>query len=254
MLYKIEFPLPPLPVQEEVVRILDKFSALEAELEAELEARKKQYEHYRNHLLNFNDNPNVKWLKLGEVCKKTSKINWKLTTREYSYIDLASVDRANHKISECTVISKENAPSRAQQIVKCGDILFGTTRPTLMRFCYVPEIYDNQICSTGYCVIRVDNSLMNSHFVYHYLFTKEFKRYVETHQQGANYPSISDKEVMNFEIPLPSLTEQERIVGILDRFEALTTSLQEGLPAEIAARRKQYEHYRDRLFEFKIKN
>ena len=252
---QIEIPLPPIEVQTEIVRILDKFTSLEAELKAELDCRKRQYEYYRDKLLSFDNEggQEVEWKKMSEVCLKTSKINWKLVEGEYKYIDLSSVDRDNHKISDCTIINKENAPSRAQQVVKTGDILFGTTRPTLMRFCYIPKEYDGEVCSTGYCVIRVNNEMINSHFVYHFLFTRKFQEYVEGHQKGASYPAISNKDVMSFELPIPSLSEQERIANILDRFESLTTSLQSGLPAEIAARRKQYEHYRDKLLTFKRK-
>lgn len=255
----LEIPLPPIEVQTEIVRILDKFTSLEAELEMELEAeldcRKRQYEYYRDKLLSFDNvgRQEVEWKKMSEVCLKTSKINWKLVEGEYKYIDLSSVDRDNHKISDCTIINKENAPSRAQQVVKTGDILFGTTRPTLMRFCYIPKEYDGEVCSTGYCVIRVNNEMINSHFAYHFLFTQKFQEYVEGHQKGASYPAISNKDVMSFELPIPSLQEQERIATILDRFESLTTSLQSGLPAEITARRQQYEHYRDKLLTFKRK-
>lgn len=251
----LEIPLPPIEVQTEIVRILDKFTSLEAELEAELDCRKRQYEYYRDKLLSFDNvgGQEVEWKKMSEVCLKTSKINWKLVEGEYKYIDLSSVDRDNHKISDCTIINKENAPSRAQQVVKTGDILFGTTRPTLMRFCYIPKEYDGEVCSTGYCVIRVNNEMINSHFSYHFLFTQKFQEYVEGHQKGASYPAISNKDVMSFELPIPSLQEQEQIATILDRFESLTTSLQSGLPAEIAARRQQYEHYRDKLLTFKRK-
>ena len=255
----LEIPLPPIEVQTEIVRILDKFTSREAELEMELEAeldcRKRQYEYYRDKLLSFDNvgRQEVEWKKMSEVCLKTSKINWKLVEGEYKYIDLSSVDRDNHKISDCTIINKENAPSRAQQVVKTGDILFGTTRPTLMRFCYIPKEYDGEVCSTGYCVIRVNNEMINSHFAYHFLFTQKFQEYVEGHQKGASYPAISNKDVMSFELPIPSLQEQERIANILDRFESLTTSLQSGLPAEISARRKQYEYYRGKLLTFKRK-
>jgi type I restriction enzyme, S subunit len=194
---QIEIPLPPIEVQIKIVRILDKFTSLEAELKAELKAeldcRKRQYEYYRDKLLSFENvgGQEVEWKKMSEVCLKTSKINWKLVEGEYKYIDLSSVDRDNHKISDCTIINKENAPSRAQQVVKTGDILFGTTRPTLMRFCYIPKEYDGEVCSTGYCVIRVNNEMINSHFAYHFLFTQKFQDYVEGHQKGASYPAIS---------------------------------------------------------------
>ena len=252
---KIEIPLPPLEVQTEIVRILDKFTSLEAELEAELDCRKRQYEYYRDKLLSFENagGQEVEWKKMSEVCLKTSKIKWTDASKDFRYIDLSSVDRANHSILECQVINASNAPSRAQQVVLEDDILFGTTRPTLMRFCHIPKEYNGQICSTGYCVIRVDKRCVNSHYIYHFLFTKHFYDYVESHQKGASYPAISNKDVMDFTIPVPSLAEQGRIASILDRFESLTTSLQSGLPAEISARRQQYEYYRDKLLTFKRK-
>ena len=252
---QIEIPLPPLEVQTEIVRILDKFTSLEAELEAELDCRKRQYEYYRDKLLSFENagGQEVEWKKMSEVCLKTSKIKWTDASKDFRYIDLSSVDRANHSILECQVINASNAPSRAQQVVLEDDILFGTTRPTLMRFCHIPKEYNGQICSTGYCVIRVDKRCVNSHYIYHFLFTKHFYDYVESHQKGASYPAISNKDVMDFTIPVPSLAEQGRIASILDRFESLTTSLQSGLPAEISARRQQYEYYRDKLLTFKRK-
>ena len=131
----------------------------------------------------------VPYKKLGQVCEKVMNIKWKNTNPEdyFTYVDLSSVDRNTHLISTETKISKDNAPSRAQQIIKTNDILFGTTRPTLMRYCYVPKELNNQICSTGYCVIRVDNRFVLPKWVYHYISSKSFYNYVEANQQGARF-------------------------------------------------------------------
>ena len=190
----------------------------------------------------------VPYKKLGQVCEKVMNIKWKNTNPEdyFTYVDLSSVDRNTHLISTETKISKDNAPSRAQQIIKTNDILFGTTRPTLMRYCYVPKELNNQICSTGYCVIRVDNRFVLPKWVYHYISSKSFYNYVEANQQGAGYPSISNDMIFQFEIPVPPLEVQQRIVEILDNFTSLTAELE----AELEARKRQYEYYRNLLLTF----
>ena len=243
----ISIPLPPLPVQREIVRILDNFT----ELAAELAARKKQYEFYRNKLLTFgNDVPIVA---LGDVCQSTNTIRWKTASGDFHYIDLTSVDRATNEISPALIINAENAPSRAQQIIKTDDVLFATTRPTLQRYCIIPSEYNGQICSTGFCVLRPDNQNILPKFLFYTITTNKFNLYVEKNQEGTSYPSISDSKVKKYPIHLPPLEEQARIVAILDRFDALCNDLSSGLPAEIEARRKQYEYYRDRLLAFREK-
>src|SRR5690606_3687185 len=173
---KFKFPIPPLPVQKEIVRILDKFTSLEAELEAELEARTRQYEYYRNQLLAF-EGEAVRTL--GEVCVKTNNIKWKENVgEEYYYIDLSAVNRDNNQIEELQTITSESAPSRAQQIVKTDDIIFGTTRPTLKRYAIIPSNLDGQICSTGFCVLRPNLNLILPKFLFFILKSQAFFSYV----------------------------------------------------------------------------
>ena len=247
----IKIPVPPLEIQQEIVDILDAFTKLEAELEAELEARQLQYAHYRDELLNF-AGKDVPLLELDSVCARTSNIKWKEHTgEEYEYIDLSSVDRENNQITETQKISDSSAPSRAQQIVLKDDIIFGTTRPTLKRFCFIPEKYDGQICSTGFCVLRADKKKILPKFLFFSITTSAFNDYVERNQEGVGYPSISNSKVKGFQISVPPLKEQERIVAILDKFYALVNDISIGLPAEITARRQQYEHYRNKLLTFK---
>ena len=243
-------PIPPLPVQEEIVRILDKFTALEAELEAELEARRKQYEFYRDQLLTFGDE--VEWKPLGEVCDDIQNIRWsEVNDQMFYYIDLSSVDRDFHKITTVCVITNAKAPSRAQQIVQKNDILFGTTRPLLKRFCIIPEKYSGQICSTGYCVLRPKQTIVLPLWIYYQISLQRFYDHIEKYQKGVSYPAITDSDVKRYRIPVPPLAEQERIVAILDKFDALVNDISSGLPAELEMRRKQYEYYRDRLLTFK---
>jgi putative type I restriction-modification system, specificity determinant len=193
----------------------------------------------------------VKYSTLKSVSLKTTNIKWERSEEaEYRYIDLSSVPTGGSSIGDTEIINSENAPSRARQIVHTDDILFGTTRPLLDRVVIVPEEYDRQICSTGYAVIRPDTNVVIPSYIYHILREKNFSAYVEKNQTGAAYPAISFKSVMEYTIPLPPLEIQQRIVDILDRFDALTSSLSEGLPAELAARRSQYEYYRDQLLTF----
>ena len=242
-------PVPPLPVQGEIVRILDNFTELTAELTAELIARKKQYEYYRDSLLTFGDN--VEWKTLGECILKADNMRWGENKEEnFQYIDLSSVNRDDNKIYETQIIHSENAPSRAKQIVVKNDVIFGSTRPMLKRYCLVPEEYDNQICSTGFCVLRANLNLILPKWVFYNISTTAFYTYVEKNQKGASYPAISDKEVKAYKIPLPPIDEQQRIIDILDRFGTLCNEITTGLSVEIEARQKQYEYYRDKLLTF----
>ena len=251
----VEIPVPPLPVQEEIVRILDNFTELQAELQAELQKRKQQYNYYLDNLLSFNrgGQEEVRWMKLKDVCMKTSNIKWKSAAGQYRYIDLSSVDIQTHSIVSFTEIDKTSAPSRAQQIVQEDDVIFATTRPTQMRACIIPTEYNGDICSTGYCVLRVDTKVLLPRFLFFSLTVSGFKTYLSNNLTLGNYPSISNSTLLEYEVPVPSLANQQRIVSILDRFDTLTTDLTHGLPAEIEKRRQQYEYYRDKLLTFKRK-
>lgn len=193
-------------------------------------------------------------MKLGEVCEKVSNIKWKDNlNKEFIYVDLNSVNRDNCKIEEFQIINHTNAPSRAQQIIKKGDIIFGTTRPTLKRYCHITKEYDGQICSTGFCVLRANKKEVLEKWIFFNLTTNNFYGYIEKNQQGASYPSISDSSLKNFQIPIPPLVVQNEVVEILDKFDSLVNDISSGIPAEIKGRKMQYEHYRERLLSFKPK-
>ncbi|WP_455596891.1 restriction endonuclease subunit S [Cloacibacillus porcorum] len=247
----IRIPVPYLPVQNEIVRILDNFTELTAELKTELTARKKQYEYYRDQFLIFGDD--VEWKTLGEVCVPTKNIKWEETDSDYQYIDLTSVSRDTHVIVGSTTINKEKAPSRAQKLVEKDDVIFATTRPTLRRFALIDGEFSGQVCSTGFCVLRVNAKKALPKWVYYQISQTTYYDYMESVQKGAAYPAVSDAEVKRYKIPLPSPSEQERIVAILDKFDALINSITEGLPREIGLRQKQYKYYRDKLLTFKEK-
>ena len=188
----------------------------------------------------------VEYQPIKDCVESVEKIQWKLTDETYRYIDLSSVDCDDHMIGETIEISGDNAPSRAQQIVKAGDILLGTTRPMLKRYCQIPLEYDSQICSTGFCVLRADNAKVLTRWLYHMISTTAFFDYVDRTQHGSSYPTISDKEVKVYEIPVPPLPIQNEIVKLLDNFTELTAEL----TAELLLRKKQYNFYRDALLTF----
>lgn len=160
--------------------------------------------------------------KIKEVCISEQNIKWENQDDEFQYIDLTSVSRETLKITETTLVNKKNAPSRAKKIVLEDDVIFSTTRPTLKRVTIIPEEYSNQICSTGYKVLRPKQEMIIPEWIYYYMQTDRFMNRMETLQKGASYPAVNYGDVNNSPIPLPPLEEQKRIVAILDdAFEAI---------------------------------
>lgn len=252
VLSNIEIPLPPIEVQTEIVRILDKFTSLEAELEMELEAeldcRKRQYEYYRDKLLSFDNvgDQEVEWKKMSEVSfyPKTRINASELSDNSYIGVENLLKDKLGR-----TDFTVKPEGSVIQFIEK--DILIGNIRP------YLRKIWKSD-CKGGtngdvLCIRVKEPSEVSPDYLFHILSSEKFFLYDIKNSRGAKMPRGDKAAVMDFEIPIPSLEDQHRIVSILDRFESLTTSLQSGLPAEIAARRQQYEHYRDKLLTFKRK-
>ncbi len=134
----------------------------------------------------------------------------------------------------------------------CNDILIGNIRPYLKKIWFA----NNDGGTNGDVLdIRVnDYSVLYPRYLYYVLSSDKFFNYDMQNAKGAKMPRGSKDAVMNYPIPVPPLEEQERIVSILDRFDKLCNDISEGLPAEIEARQKQYEYYRDKLLTFKIKN
>lgn len=192
----------------------------------------------------------VEYRELNSFCLRTQNIKWGQTEGDsLKYIDLTSVDLHTRTIMEVATVNEGNAPSRAQQVVETGDVIFATTRPTQMRACKITSDYNGQVCSTGFCVLR-PNEMIDSSFLLHMMRTDAFGKYLEDNQTMGNYPAISNKKLMRFRIPVPPMEVQEEIVRVLDSFAELEAELEAELKAELEARRKQYEYYRDRLLAF----
>ena len=230
----ITLPVPPLRVQARIVEILDKFTQLEAQLEAELqaelEARRKQYAYYRDQILNFLQYPplnvNTEWRTLGEVCKIKNGKDYKHLS--HGDIPVYGSGGIMKYVDEATY----NQPSVL--IPRKGSLnnLFYVDTP----FWNVDTIYYTEI-NTNHILPK---------FLYYYLATRE----LEKMNLAGGVPSLTQTTLKTIPIPLPPLSEQRRIVDILDRFDTLTNSISEGLPKEIALRRKQYAYYRDALLSF----
>lgn len=248
---KFVIPVPPLSVQENIVKILDRFDKFNNDmsegLPAEIEVRKKQYEYYRDTLLSFDDkacsqivkverereltrSKAIKWLKLQDVLKiKNGKDYKSFDAGNYpvygsggimAYVDTFAYDKPSVLIPRKGSIDK----------------LYYVDVP----FWNVDTIFYTDI----------NNEIVLTKYVYYWLQ----KEHLEKLNTAGGVPSLTQTVLNKVKIAVPPLEEQERIVSILDRFDKLCNDISEGLPAEIEARQKQYEYYRDKLLTFKITN
>lgn len=189
----------------------------------------------------------VEFFALSSVVSMIEQISWDDHLGEsFQYVDLGSVNSRTGRIDVLDTITALDAPSRARQIIVDGDTLFGTTRPLLHRVAFVDSSLDGQICSTGYCVLRPINELIEPRFLFHLICSTGFLEHVAKFQEGASYPSISRRDVLKYLIPVPPIEIQREIVDILDSF----TRLEAELEAELEARKAQYAFFRDRLLSF----
>lgn len=236
---KIVIPVPPLEVQQEIVRILDQFTQLTAkltaELTAELTARKRQYEHYQARLVTFADNVQfLPLVQIAEIGTGSSNTNEELQDGKYPFfVRSQDVRRKNtYEYDETAIITSGDG-------VGVGKI-----------FHYVEGKY--ALHQRAYRIHIIDDRVIPR--FYYYYMKSTFLPYIEKASFHSSVTSIRRPMLNNFPVPLISLPEQHRIVAILDRFDALCNDLNSGLPAEITARQKQYEYYRDKLLTFPQKN
>lgn len=248
-------PIPPLEIQEETVRVLDSFSALEAELEtqlqAELEARRRQYEHYRNQLLMCKEH--VEYKALGEVAELVRGNG--LPKSVFTEAGVGAIHYGQiytHYKTWATEIISFVTPETAAPLTKVdpGDLIVTNTSENLEDVGKaVAWLGDSQIVTGGHATVVKHHQ--NSKYLSYWFQTQEFATQKRKLATGTKVIDVSAKQLSRVMIPIPPLEEQERIAAILDKFDALVNDLSVGLPAELNARRKQYEYYRDKLLTFK---
>lgn len=234
---QFEIPVPPLEIQEEIVRILDHFTDLAAELQAELQARKEQYEYYRNQLLTFNKigggTQNVTWMKMSDVYDMKAGKNI-LASEIYSSettITPYPCYGGNGKRGYVAVFNQHGEKVLVgRQGALCGNVCFA----------------EGEFYATEHAVVVSEKGFCLPRYTFHVLNMMNLNQYKTAGAQ----PGLSVTRLETLLVPIPPLTEQERIVTILDKFDALVNDLTQGLPAEIAAVQEQYEYYRNKILSF----
>ena len=249
---KIVVPLPPIEVQSEIVRILDNFTNLTAELTAELTARKTQYSYYRDKLLTFNIP--IKWEPMEEEFPFirngfVGTVTPYFTSEEQGvrYLEGTNIHDGVISDNEILYVSKEFHQKHIRNELKNGDILM-VQSGHVGECAVVDDKYAGANCHA--LIIMSNAGHCNSRFVMHYLRSTEGKAKLKKITTGGTVKHILASNMKKFMIPVPPLDVQNRIVNVLDNFEKICSDLNIGLPAEIEARQKQYEYYRDKLLTF----
>lgn len=234
-----EVPVPPMEIQEAIVEILDKFTNLEAELEAELEARTLQYEYYRDSLFEALDCPRVPLGSLGIRNKGITITASKMRTLEPGNKDVRIFAAGS------TFVDTDSSFIPDKGILEGPAIIVKSRGHIGFEYYEGKFTHKNELWSYSLTSDRVEQK-----FIYYYLLTQAYSLHELARGKSVKLPQLAVKDTDELLVPVPSLEEQQRIADILDRFDALTSSLSEGLPAELAARRSQYEYYRDQLLTF----
>lgn len=262
---KIKIPIPPLETQQKIVKILDKFTELEATLEAELALRKRQYQYYRDFLLDFDNQiwggiadgykgrlKDVVWKTLGEV----AKIQRGASPRPISNYIIQNGDGVpwikigdtslNSKYIEKTEQKISYEGALKSRILEEGDFVISNSmsygRPYILKI--KGAIHDGWASISGF------KKELNPDFLYHYLSSNDVQHYWKSKINSSSVSNLNVDIIKTLIIPIFPLAKQEKIAAILDKFDTLTHSISEGLPHEIALRRKQYEYYREQLLAF----
>ncbi|GAA6880821.1 restriction endonuclease subunit S [Helicobacter pylori] len=259
---KYKFPIPPLEIQQEIVKILDAFTELNTELNTELKARKKQYQYYQNMLLDFKDiNSNHKDAK-ERLTQKTYPKNLKslLQTLAPKGVEFRKLGEVCEIIRGKRVTKKEILDKGKYPVVSGGIGFMGYLNEynreentiTIAQYGTAGFVnWQNQkFWANDVCFSVIPKETLINRYLYYVLTNMQNYLYSISNRSAIPY-SISSNNIMQITIPIPPLEIQQEIVKILDQFSILTTDLLAGIPAEIEARKKQYEYYREKLLSFK---
>ena len=253
-LSRIQIPVPPLEVQREIVRILDQFTTLEAELEA----RQAQYEYYSNHLLSYESmaaRGPFSWIPLRELGVWSGGGTPSKSRADYwdegNIPWITPKDMRSSKIQNSMMNVTDRAVCESNvKLIEAPSIALVVRSSILQHTFPVAQIDVDATFNQDMKALVVDFDRFEHRYIYYALSANGQEILRQTSKQGGSVNSLVVPRLMDFEIPVPTLDEQRRIADLLDRFDALVNDISSGLPAEIAARRAQYEHYRDRLLSF----
>lgn len=253
---KLRCPIPPLSVQREIVKLLDQFTTLEAELEAELEARKGQYEHYRNYLLSYEFlSLSVKSLEYrtleelfdtrnGYTPPKNSPSVWE--GNDVPWFRMEDIRQNGGVLGESLTYVASSA-IKGGRVFPAGSILVATSATIgAHALITVPHLANQRFTSLQ--LKESFHASFDRKFLYYYCFLLD--DYCRNHTNVSSFASVDMQAFRSFKFPILPMKLQRKIVAVLERFDALVNDISSGLPAEIEARRTQYEHYRDRLLSF----
>lgn len=257
----IYIPIPPIPVQQEIIRLLDDFTAKTAELQSELnkefEARKKQYEHYEETLLNGNGATKIR---LGDICHIKARIGWQgLTRKEYlhkgDYYLITGTDFSNGQVDfkNCHYVNKERYDQDANIQIQNNDVLV-TKDGTLGKVAFVTGLDKPATLNAGVFVVRPTVDNINPRYLYYLLASKHLMEFAKGRVTGGTIKHLNQSIIVDFPVPLLDFENQSEIVNMLDTVNALYNTLQSKISSEIESRQKQYEFYRDKLLTFKELN
>lgn len=246
---KIKIPIPPLEIQEEIVKILDKFTDYVTELTTELTLRQKQYNYYRDKLLSFeNQCYKVVWRNLGDV----ATFNYGYTAKasesgEVRFIRITDINENGYlKVSDQKYI--QSFTDVEKYFVKKGDLLMARTGATYGKTVYYDS--DDNAVYASFLIKISPNPELNSRYYWHFSKSNLYWNQADKLVSKAGQPQFNANSLKNIKIPIPSLEIQSRIVQVLDNFDAVCNDLNIGLPKEIELRQKQYEFFRDKLLTF----
>ena len=202
---RLYIPIPPLSEQKQIVAILDEaFEAIDqakANIERNIQNAQELFQSKLNQVFS-QKGEGWEETEIEAICNKTKNIKWSdFPNSEFEYLDLSGVSRKTLTITETTTINHVNAPSRAKKLIQKNDVLFATTRPTLKRVCIVPSELHNQICSTGYSVLRLKEKHFSS-WLFYFLQSPDFMEKMEKIQRGASYPAVTDSDVKSHKVPI----------------------------------------------------
>ncbi|GAA7916486.1 restriction endonuclease subunit S [Helicobacter pylori] len=268
----LTIPIPPLEIQQEIVKILDAFTELNTELNTELKARKKQYQYYQNMLLDFNDinqshkdaerklaqktypkrlkqllqtlvPKGVEFKKIGELFKRNKGINITAAQMKELHSEIGKVRIFAGGATKADIDYKDISK---KDIINCESVIIKSRGNIGFEYYNQPFSHKNEIWSYS---SKTNQMLVK--FLYYYLSNNQYYFQKLAQNSSVKLPQLSVSDTDEYEVPVPPLEIQQEIVTILDQFSILTTDLLAGIPAEIKARKKQYEYYREKLLAFK---